>query len=109
MNFQDYHNEARRTMDETSTQSEQLLNSGLGLTGEVGEVADMIKKHHFHGHPLVRDAIAKELGDIMWYIAYCAEALDLSMEDIAKMNIAKLKKRYPNGFTQHDSIHRTDD
>ncbi|HAC5789089.1 TPA_asm: nucleotide pyrophosphohydrolase, partial [Listeria monocytogenes] len=61
------------------------------------------------GHPLVRDAIAKELGDIMWYIAYCAEALDLSMEDIAKMNIAKLKKRYPNGFTQHDSIHRTDD
>lgn len=62
------------------------------------------------GHELDKDHLAKELGDIAWYLAEAATALDLSLEDILQANLDKLKKRYPQGFDKNNSIHRkTDD
>ena len=76
--------------------------------GEAGEVAEVIKKHLFHATPLDQDALAKELGDCLWYIGAFATVLGLSMDDIAQRNIDKLRKRYPEGFDTERSRNRTD-
>ena len=80
----------------------------MGLCGESGEVIDIVKKHLAQGHELDKDKIAKELGDVAWYLAEVAYALDLKLEDVLVMNIEKLKKRFPNGFNVEDSIIRKD-
>lgn len=83
-----------------------LLNGALGLSGESGEVNDILKKHLFQGHDLDRVAMAKELGDLCWYIAVAAHALGYSLEEVFQMNIDKLWQRYPEGFDSDRSIHR---
>ena len=85
-----------------------LTNSVMGLCGESGEACDIVKKHLFHGHELDRDALIKELGDVAWYLAEAAEALEIPLEEIFERNIEKLKKRYPEGFSEEKSINRTE-
>ena len=83
-----------------------LINGVLGLCGETGEVSEHIKKAVFHGHGLNKEQISKELGDVMWYVAMCCHALNISLDDVMKGNIDKLRKRYPDGFSTDASIHR---
>lgn len=90
------------------TKENSLVNSVMGLCGEAGEAIDHVKKVRFHGHTLNRDYLAKELGDIAWYLAEAAWALDLSLDEIFEMNIQKLSSRYPEGFSIERSIHRTE-
>ena len=104
-----YQNEAMRTaagMDYSTMQP--IVNAALGIAGEGGEVADMIKKHIFQGHDLDIDHLAKELGDVLWYIALGAHCIGYSLEDIMMMNVEKLRKRYPNGFESERSQHRVE-
>ena len=84
----------------------ELINGALGLTGEAGEVSDMIKKYIFHGHDLDRDDLVKELGDVCWYVALISRAIGVNLEDVMSLNIEKLKKRYPEGFSEEASINR---
>jgi NTP pyrophosphatase (non-canonical NTP hydrolase) len=79
----------------------------LGLAGEAGELADLIKKHCGHGHPLDVEKLLKELGDVMWYVARIADSQSVSLSDVAYKNIEKLKARYPDGFSKDASINRT--
>lgn len=83
-----------------------IVTASLGLSGETGELNDMIKKAIFHGHTLDNDAVKKEIGDILWYIAMMCESFGFEMEDIMRMNIDKLKARYPGGFDPEKSQHR---
>lgn len=83
-----------------------LLNACLGLSGEVGETNDMIKKWIYHGHDMDEVKLKKELGDIMWYVAMMCESLAYDMDEIMQMNIDKLKVRYPEGFSENASINR---
>jgi NTP pyrophosphatase (non-canonical NTP hydrolase) len=80
----------------------------LGLVGESGEVVDLIKKHVYHGHPLDSDKLLKELGDVLWYVAALATALDVELSEVAAKNIAKLTARYPEGFSSEASMNRVD-
>lgn len=93
--------------DEKVPNPGELLNGALGLTGEAGETADMIKKYIFHGHELDREALVKELGDVCWYVALLCKAIDVSLEEVLTKNIDKLKARYPEGFSESASINRT--
>lgn len=77
---------------------ERLAVAALGLAGEAGEVADMVKKMLGHGHGLDVAALAGELGDVLYYVADAASALGLDLETIAAGNQAKLAARYPDGF-----------
>lgn len=86
----------------------ELLNGALGLTGESGEVSDMIKKYIFHGHDLDRDELIKELGDVCWYLALLCTAIGVDMSEVMSRNIEKLKARYPEGFSESASINRTE-
>jgi NTP pyrophosphatase (non-canonical NTP hydrolase) len=85
-----------------------LCNWSLGLTGEAGEFADLVKKHVFHEHDFDRDKAVKELGDILWYVARAAKTLDIPLSEVAAINVRKLQARYPNGWTREDSIKRVD-
>lgn len=86
----------------------RVLNGMLGLSGEGGEAADHVKKHIFQGHPLSPEYLSKELGDIAWYLAITADALQYPLEEIMQMNVDKLRARYPEGFSVQDSLNRKD-
>ena len=104
MNANEYQKLAMTTLNKELNKKEMLLNSVMGLCGESGEAIDIVKKHYFHGHELDKEHLIKELGDIAWYLAEAATALDISLEDILSTNIDKLKKRYPEGFDKERSI-----
>lgn len=104
----DYQQAAMRTAGAALRPEDAFVLSALGLTGEAGEYADLIKKHVFHGHPLDVDKAAKELGDVLWYVARAAEAIGVPLSVIATRNIEKLQARYPEGFTQERSLNRAE-
>lgn len=106
MRANEYQELAQRTSNKRLLWDQKLLNGALGLCGESGEIADLIKKSRMQGHSLDIEHIAKELGDVCWYIAEAASAINYTLEDIMKMNIEKLKKRYPDGFSAERSMHR---
>ena len=83
-----------------------LLNAVMGLCGEAGEAIDLVKKQRFQGHPLDRDALVRELGDMAWYLAEAAQGLGVPLEEILRGNLDKLRRRYPNGFTPEQSMGR---
>ena len=106
MEANEYQRLAMRTLNPRLDRDEVLLNAVMGLCGETGEFADLVKKHRFQGHPLDREALIKELGDVAWYLAEAACALDAELEDVLQRNIAKLRARYPEGFSEERSIRR---
>lgn len=108
MDFDEYQKAALRTASPLTTERERLLCGQAGLCGESGEVADIIKKFAFHGHPLDRAKLLKEMGDVMWYIALLSDGLGVTMEQVAMLNIEKLKARYPDGFSTERSLNRED-
>lgn len=83
-----------------------LANCAMGLAGEAGECADIIKKHLFHDHDLNKEHLAKELGDVAWYLAVCAHIIGYELDDIFQLNVDKLWARYPDGFDPEKSLHR---
>lgn len=95
-----------RTSSKKITIVEHIVNGALGLAGESGEVADIVKKAMFQGHAIDKEHIAKELGDVLWYVAETATAIGYDLETIMQMNIDKLIKRYPEGFSSQRSMNR---
>ena len=83
-----------------------LDNAALGMCGESGEFADIVKKHIYQGHGIEGQHLARELGDVMWYVAMGAQAIGYSLEEIMKLNIEKLNARYPEGFDAERSQNR---
>lgn len=106
MTVNEYQNLAMRTLNPELHKKDVLINSVMGLCGESGEAIDLVKKWLMQGHPLDKEHLAKELGDVAWYLAEAATALDIPLEDILRGNIEKLKKRYPDGFDSEKSIVR---
>ena len=104
MTINEYQEKAQRTSS-TKTPTHKLTNACLGLAGETGEVCDLLKKALFQGHELDADKLIEEAGDCAWYLA----ELDVSLETILDRNIAKLEKRYPDGFDAERSRHRPDE
>ena len=105
MKVNEYQRLAMTTLNSELNKKDVLINSVMGLCGESGEAIDIVKKWMAQGHELDKEHLAKELGDIAWYLAEAATALDMSLEDIFEANLAKLKKRYPDGFeTQKSKI-----
>ena len=107
MIISEYQEKAMRTVN-SKIPLEQLNEGALGLVAESGEVADLVKKHLYQGHPFKKDKLIEELGDVMWYIALLCYSQNLSLHDIMQGNINKLEQRYPNGFSVEDSIKRVD-
>ena len=101
-----YQKQAMATLNPALGKKDILINGVMGLCGEAGEAIDLVKKHLHQGHELDRQALKKELGDIAWYLAETAYALDLTLEDVLTANLEKLKARYPEGFDTERSVQR---
>lgn len=96
MEFDEYQRAAMRTARDPQAPDE-FMHLVLGLVGEAGEIAEKVKKwvRDKDSDPalLDRDDMAAELGDVLWYAAVLANYLDLSFDDVAERNIAKLADR----------------
>lgn len=95
-----------RTLNPALSRKDVLINSVMGLCGESGEAIDLVKKWLAQGHPLDRERLIKELGDVAWYLAEAATALEVPLETVLQGNIDKLKARYPEGFDCERSVAR---
>lgn len=92
MTINEYQTLAMTTLNPELARKDVLINSVMGLCGESGEAIDIVKKWPAQGHELDKEHLAKELGDIAWYLAEAAYALDIPLEDVMQANIDKLKK-----------------
>lgn len=108
MTFDEYQQEAMQTA--IYPQESGVVYPVLGLTGEAGEVADKVKK-------VIRDRggvfnaearleIAKEAGDVLWYLASLARELDISLDEIARINIDKIRSRQRRNMIHGDGDNR---
>jgi len=105
----EYQQLAMTTLNPALNKKDVLINSVMGLCGEAGEAIDIVKKWLAQGHELDKAHLARELGDVAWYLAEAATALDMPLEDIFRANIEKLKQRYPQGFETQRSLTREAD
>lgn len=106
MTANEYQQLALRTESKFGNETDRLLQGLMGLCGESGECIDLFKKHYCQGHHLDLVRLAKELGDVAWYLAISANAIGYSLDEIFEMNIEKLGARYPNGFDPEKSMNR---
>ena len=108
MDINEYQKLAMRTLNPKIEKKELILNASMGLCGESGEVIDLVKKHLFQGHDLDEKVLIKELGDVAWYLAEAATALNVNLSEILEKNIKKLENRFPDGFNSNRSINRVE-
>lgn len=108
MTINEYQKLAMTTLNPALNKKDVLINGVMGLCGEAGEAIDLVKKHLAQGHPLDREKLIGELGDIAWYLAETATVLEVDLETVLARNIEKLKKRYPEGFATERSLDRKD-
>ena len=107
----EYQRNAMRTASGISTSCPEnlLLQGVMGMSGESGEALDIVKKVMFQGHELneaTKEHLIRELGDVLWYVATTAEALNVPLETVMQTNIDKLRARYPKRFDAERSQHR---
>ena len=105
MQLNEYQNLSSRTIDWTLSRGEQEMHALHGMVSEVGELHGIYQKF-YQGHLDTDDHRKKEVGDILWFLAEFCTANGWWLEDIAKMNVDKLRARYPDGFDADHSIHR---
>jgi NTP pyrophosphatase (non-canonical NTP hydrolase) len=104
MTVKEYEQDCLRTLETDGKTG--ILQGLLGLGGETGECMDILKKHMFQGHAFDKGHMARELGDVAWYLAISANAIGYSLEDIFRINMEKRKERYPDGFESDRSVNR---
>lgn len=106
MRFDEYDAAAGRTVNARLDDRDRLLDAAAGLAEEGGEVLGLVRKHLFMGHALDRDRLATELGDALWCLAMMARAAGLTLDAVAEGNLAKLRVRYPEGYSDARSKDR---
>jgi NTP pyrophosphatase (non-canonical NTP hydrolase) len=101
MKFDDYQKKALTTVLTTDDKFKDLLHWVLGINGESGEIAEKVKKiiRDKNGEVSEQDKqdLAKEIGDVLWYLAVFADQLGVSLDDIAQQNLDKLQSRKKRG------------
>jgi NTP pyrophosphatase (non-canonical NTP hydrolase) len=106
LTLDEYQREALRTAPKHLDDELRRATYALGLSGESGEVAELVKKEVGHDHETDRSQMAKELGDVLWYLAGLASEYGWSLSQIGQLNIEKLRSRYPEGFDTQKSKNR---
>ena len=107
MTGNEYQQLAARTMNKDICPADQAMHALHGMVGEIGELHSIYQKR-YQGHPVEREHIRKELGDLLWFVAEFCTANFWSLEEIMQTNIDKLKARYPEGFEEVKSLNRAE-
>ena len=108
MNFTEYQNLARRTQNIHLDPHQRLEHALFGLAAETGEIHRIFQKV-YQGHSITLADLIGEMGDLLWFTAELADVHGLTLDEIATHNIDKLRKRYPEGFSEDASLHREAD
>ena len=106
MEIKEFQMKSTRTMNKDLSFKESVLNMCLGISGESGEVNDIIKKHMFHSHELDRNHLIEEIGDVFFYLVNLCSLYDIDVEKCLDTNYHKLLLRFPDGFDSERSINR---
>jgi NTP pyrophosphatase (non-canonical NTP hydrolase) len=106
MNTKQYQQEVKRTLNYNVSANEIISMLCMGIAGEVGELIGQLKKNIYHNHPVDRNNIILEIGDLMWYIANLCNRFNINLEKVFDKNIEKLMLRYPDGFNSDRSRNR---
>lgn len=107
MNLDLYSLKAIRTLNDLGSFKNNLVHMALGITGEAGEVADVIKKHYAYGKTLDVQHLVEEVGDIMFYLNGLLAEVDVEWSEVLELNIKKLEARYPDlRFNADHAINR---
>ena len=106
MNLREYQEKSKRTLNNDLTEEQLISNMAMGISGEFGEVIDVIKKNLYQGHELEVPNLVEEIGDAMWYVANLCNLCNIDLELVLENNYHKLIQRYPDGFSEQDSINR---
>lgn len=104
----DYERAAARTANASLSVDQRLLDAAAGLAEEAGEVLGLVRKHVFMRHALDRSRILTELGDALWCLTTTAGAAGVTLDEIVAANLAKLRRRYPDGYADAASARRVD-
>ena len=105
LTMNEYQQLAQRTMSEEMTTEEKTLHALHGIASEVGEIHGIFQKA-YQGHAVRDEELMKEVGDLLWFVAELCTARAWQVEDVARHNIDKLKRRYPDGFDPERSRNR---
>src|SRR3982751_2910982 len=108
MTLDDYQRAAARTVNPTLSDTERLVDAAAGLAEEAGEVLGLVRKYVYMRHELDRERVTRELGDALWCVATIATALGVSLDAVAAANVEKLRRRYPDGYSDEASRVRRD-
>lgn len=108
MTLNEYQDAAQRTSRKDISPDDHLINGILGLSGETGECADLVKKCFYQDGRDIRESLLDELSDCLWYVAEIASAMGWDLDDVAEHNRQKLLVRYPEGFSAERSLHRAE-
>jgi NTP pyrophosphatase (non-canonical NTP hydrolase) len=84
----------------------RLMHAFIGIATEAGEINDAMKKHLFYGKAFDTANAVEELGDLMWYIGVACDTLGVSLEEVMEKNIAKLRARYGEKFSEQAALNR---
>lgn len=100
--LKEYQNLCRKTAKSFDDKEKEIMTWGLGIAGEAGDVAGCIKKTISHKNDQ-KDGVKENLGDTLWYVSMICNYFGWDLNEILEENIAKLKKRYPGGFTEKNA------
>lgn len=103
MDLNAYQQAAARTANAALTGQERLADAAAGLAEEAGEVLGLVRKHVYMRHDLDRDRLVQELGDALWCLSTVAGAVGVTLDEVAQSNVAKLRARYPAGYSDEAS------
>lgn len=99
MNWKTYTQGVLLTANPALSHNEAVLSATLGLVGEAAEVSELLKRHYFHGKPLVKENLLKEIGDVCYYLAWLSHLQGIDLNYAMEANLEKLRQRHPQGFS----------
>lgn len=102
VNLDEFQRAALRTVNPALTPAERLLDAAAGLAEVAGEVLGLVRKRAFQQRDAGRERFVEELGDALWCLAVTADALDVSLGEVAEANRRKLEQRHPQGVQVGD-------
>jgi len=106
MTMDEYQKSVTRTTNLKLTDTERLLDAAAGLAEEAGEILGLVRKHAYQAHSLNRERLTMELGDALWCLSMAAKSAGITLDEVAAANVAKLRARYPDGYSDSASRER---
>ena len=97
MDLLNYQKKIYRAIPDHTNEKDEILHWAIGLSEECGEVMSVIKHHFYGGEELSKEELAKEVGDVLWYLSTLCTACNINLDTVAELNVAKLEHRFPSG------------